>query len=175
MSYGVFPNPGPQGPPGPPGPAAGLVAYGSWSHSQTVAISTGIAPTVATYDTVDVPPVGMALVAGARITVPSAGVYEFTCSPQVHVSGGTGSVVTFWPRTGAGNVPNSASRVEVGNNHRFGLPFVTYLLTLAAGDYVEFCLHGVGDSPEIYAAPAQAGPPAIPANPSIIVTAKRLA
>lgn len=84
-------------------------------------------------------------------------------------------MVTFWPRTAAGNVPNSASRVEVGNNHRFSLPFVSYLIQLAAGAYVEFCLHGVGDSPEIYGQAAQAGPPAIPANPSIIVTVKRIA
>lgn len=178
MAYGVYPNPGPPGPvgpPGPPGPAGGLAAYGSWSHSVTIPISTNAAPTIADYDTANIAPVGLSLVAGTRITVASAGIYEFSCSPQVNVPGGAGSIVTFWPRTGAGNVPDSASTVEVGNNSRYALPFVTYLVQLSAGAYVEFCFHGVGDSPRLLAEPATAGPPSIPASPAIIVTAKRLA
>lgn len=170
---------GPEGPTGPTGPAGGLSAYGSWSSTVEQAISTGATATVATFDTEDVtPPVGVSLVDGTKFTVGSAGLYELTCSPQLHVGGGTGSVVTFWPRTGpAGptNVPNSASSAELGNNNRFSLPFVSYLIALGAGDYVEFLFHGVGDSPVLYRDLAQAGPPEIPAEPSIIVTVKKIA
>lgn len=176
MTYGVFPAPA--GPPGPPGPAGvDLLAYGSWSRSTTLAISTGIAATVADYDTATIAPVNMHLAAGTQITADVSGIYEFQVSPQANIPGGVGSVVTFWPRTGPvgpNNVPNSASTVELGNNHRFSLPFVSYVIPLFAGEWVEFLFHGVGDSPRLFAAPASAGPPSIPAEPAIIVTAKRI-
>ena len=152
-----------------------LLAYGSWSYvAGNIAISTNATTTVVSYDTADVTPLNMQLVGGTRITALLAGMYEFGCSPQVHIATAVGSDVTFWPRTGAGNVPNSASTVQLGNNTRFALPFVTYFIRLAVGEYVEFCFHGVGDSPELYRGLAQVGPPSIPLEPAIIVTAKRI-
>lgn len=177
MTTSAVSNTGPQGPPGPQGPAGGLSAFGSWSQANTVSISTNNSPTVATFSTADVTPVGVSLVANSQITVQATGLYEFTCSPQLHINSGNSSDITFWPRTGpAGpnNVPNSASTQQLGNTSRFALPFVNYFIQLNAGDYVEFCFHGVGDSPEMYGAPAQAGPPAIPAEPALIVTVKRI-
>lgn len=165
-----------------------LPAYGAWSNSTTIPINAlpNVNVTVITYDTQNIAPVGVSLtggLGGSRISVAVAGVYEFTISPQVSINIGKNSEVTFWPRKGSGmgaptNVPNSASTADVGNNTRFVLPFVAYTLSLAAGDYVEFVAHGSADNPYFLGVAAQnppADPVAIPAEPAVIVTVKRIA
>jgi len=111
-----------------------------------------------------------------RITVAQAGVYAFTLSPQILHTGGGTEIITFWMRQGGvGNVPNSASSFEMGNNNNRVLPFIEVILTMSAGQYVEWVFtasSGTNVTLEQY--PAVVGPPAIPAIPSVIAGVKRI-
>jgi len=111
-----------------------------------------------------------------RITVAQAGVYAFTLSPQILHTGGGTEIITFWMRqNGLGNVPNSASSFEMGNNNNRVLPFIEVILSMAAGQYVEWVFTAsTGTNVSLEQYPGVVGPPAIPANPSVIAGVKRL-
>jgi len=111
-----------------------------------------------------------------RITVAQAGVYAFTLSPQILHTGGGTEIITFWMRqNGLGNVPNSASSFEMGNNNNRVLPFIEVILSMAAGQYVEWVFTAsTGTNVSLEQYPGVVGPPVIPANPSVIAGVKRL-
>lgn len=110
-----------------------------------------------------------------RLTVASAGVYSFCVSPQVLHTGGGTETMMFWARVNGTNLPNSASSLEMGNNNNRTLPFVELVLTLTAGQYVEWVFYASnGTTLSLEQFPAVAGPPAIPAIPSVIATVKLL-
>ena len=110
-----------------------------------------------------------------RLTVASAGVYSFCVSPQILHTGGGAETMTFWARVNGTNLPNSASSLEMGNNNNRTLPFVELVLTLTAGQYVEWAFYASsGTNLSLEQFPAVAGPPAIPAIPSVIATVKLL-
>jgi hypothetical protein len=111
-----------------------------------------------------------------RLTVAQAGVYAFTLSPQILHTGGGTEIITFWMRqNGVGNVPNSASSFEMGNNNNRTLPFIEVILTMSAGHYVEWVFtSSTGTNVTLEQFPAVVGPPAIPAIPSVIAGVKRL-
>ncbi len=111
-----------------------------------------------------------------RITVSQAGVYAFTLSPQILHTGGGTEIITFWMRqSGVGNVPNSASSFEMGNNNNRVLPFIEVILSMSAGQYVEWAFTAsTGTNVSLEHFGAVVGPPAIPAIPSVIAGVKRL-
>ena len=108
-----------------------------------------------------------------RLTVVSTGVYACCISPQFYHTGGGTETITFWARVNGTDVPNSASSVEMGNNNNRNLPFVELILTLTAGQYVEWVFTASGGtSLNLEAFPLVVGPPAVPAIPSVIATVK---
>lgn len=116
---------------------------------------------------------GVSLVANTQITVAAAGVYEFSISLQLDkIQGGQNDIVTFWLRKNNNNVPDSASSIEMGNNNNRTLPFVPIILTMAAGDYVEWLISTNTTNNVNVQSIAAAGP--IPGIPGVIVSAKRL-
>jgi hypothetical protein len=54
------------------------------------------------------------------------------------------------------------------------LPFVPIILPLAANDYVEWVILSTNVNTSIEHFPAVAGPPAVPAIPSVIASIKRI-
>jgi len=152
-----------------------IAIYGSFSStsSQPINIAPN-GPTIATFDTVDSAN-GVQLVGAlpsTQVQVTQDGIYEFSVSPELHAPAGN-SDITFWPAVNGVPVPNSSSTNQLGNNHRFSLPFVSYILQLAAGQYVEFLFWGDAGTPQLFANATPAAPGS-PATPSIIVIAKRL-
>ena len=111
-----------------------------------------------------------------RLTVSQAGVYAFTLSPQILHTGGGTEIISFWMRkNGAGNVPRSTSSFEMGNNNNRVLPFIEVILSMSAGQYVEWVFTAsTGTNVTLEQYPGVVGPPAIPANPSVIAGVKRL-
>lgn len=107
-----------------------------------------------------------------RLTVTSAGVYEFSFSPQfLHTGGGT-VTITFWAVTNTGVVPRSASSLEMGNNNNRTLPFISLILPMAAGDWLNWIVLTNGTNTSLEQFPAVVGPPAIPDIPSVIAGVK---
>jgi hypothetical protein len=110
-----------------------------------------------------------------RLTVAQAGVYAFTLSPQILHTGGGGEIITFWLRKGGVNVPNTGSSLEMGNNNNRTLPFIEVILTMSAGQYVEWAFTATtGTNVSLEHFGAVVGPPAVPAIPSVIAGVKRL-
>jgi hypothetical protein len=107
-----------------------------------------------------------------RITVPQDGVYEFCCSPQLLHTGGGTVTVTFWARLDGVNIPRSASSLEMGNNNNRTLPYVSLILPMTAGQFLEWDFYAVGTNTSLETFPAVVGPPAVPQIPAIIVSAK---
>lgn len=148
-------------------------AYGQFSNTTDQNILT--TPTVVQFNTTDFS-AGVSVVALTQLTVAATGTYRFDISAQLAHTGGGTETITFWPRISGGNVPNSASSVEMGNNNNRTLPYVMTFLTLTAGQYVEWVfISTTGTDITLEAFPAVIGPPAIPAIPSVIATVTRIA
>jgi hypothetical protein len=156
------------------GPAF-AATYGAFSDSTDQPLTAGVASTVK-FDTVEL--AGGVTVANdglgrpTRLTVPVNGTYQFDISPQLQHTGGGKVTITFWLLLDGVAVPRSASSFEMGNNLNRSLPFISILLPMTAGQYVEwaFLSSGTNTSLEHFAA---AG--AVPAIPSVIANALRVA
>ena len=155
--------------------AAFASVYGSFSDDTDQPLTAGVATTVQ-FNTVE--EAGGVTVANdglgrpTRLTVPVTGVYQFDISPQVLHTGGGGIVLTFWALVDGVAVPRSASSLEMGNNNNRTLPFLSLILSLTAGQYVEwaFLSTGTNTSLEHFAAA-----PPIPDIPSVIANVLRIA
>lgn len=133
----------------------------------TTAIPSGSVLTL-TYDTVEASN-GMTLVSSSRITAATAGLYEVAVSPQMEITSGTTNNITLWLRKNGTNVAKSASEVTLGNNAQKLFPYVSLLINLNAGDYVEWCMTGSATNGQVVTIPASA---LAPVAPGLIVTAK---
>lgn len=116
---------------------------------------------------------GVSVVAGSQITVAQAGVYEFGISLQMLHTGGTPITVIFWLLKNGTRVPDSASSLEMGNNNNRTIPFVPIILSMNAGDQVEWAVRSSGNNTSVEHFNEDV-PNAIPAIPSVIASVKRL-
>lgn len=131
-------------------------------------------PTVITFDATTGAN-GVSLVSSTRLQVAASGVYEFSLSLQLLHLGGVNQTIIFWMRQNGVTVPDSASSIEMGNNNNRQLPFVPVILTLTAGQYVEWVIQTSGVNTRVEHFPATGVPPNdIPAIPSVIAGVKRL-
>jgi hypothetical protein len=155
----------------------GATDYGSFSDTTDQPLVAGT-PVAVKYNTVDLSS-GITLANNTlgqptRITVSSAGIYSFSISPQLQHTGGGAVTIIFWPRVNEVNVPNSASSFEMGNNNNRSLPFLDFLYSMNAGQYLEWIFTSSGTNTALEHFPAVVGPPAIPEIPSVIVNVKRV-
>lgn len=160
-------------------PAFALSAiYGSFSDTTDQPL-TANTPHVIKYDTTDgssgvTVEVDPLTLRPTQLKVAYDGVYEFSASLQFANSGGGTATILFWVRVDGVNLANSTSSIEMGNNNNRSLPFVPIVLTLTAGQYVEWVVMSSGSNTSVEHFPAVVGPPAVPAIPSIIASVKRL-
>jgi hypothetical protein len=136
---------------------------------------TGVSPpTVFTYNNT-VLETGISLTSGSRITVSKTGVYEAWYSVQLHrVTGGTNVNTYIWIRKNGIDIPETNGRIATNSNNSDTLPIVPYILSLNAGDYIEFVSQASGSDVQalsISTGDVEAGP----AIPSIIVGMKQVA
>jgi hypothetical protein len=159
------------------GTGSGTTLYGSFSDTTDQPLTAGV-PSTVKLNTTDlsngITVVNDALGNPTRITVPANGIYSFDISPQLLHTGGGTVIITFWARIDGTNVPNSSSSLEMGNNNNRTLPFLQLDLQLNAGQYLEWVFLSTGTNTSLEHFPAVVGPPAVPAIPSVIVTAKRI-
>lgn len=133
----------------------------------TTAIPSGTALTL-TYDTVEASN-GMTLVGGSQITAAVGGLYEVSFSPQLEITSGTTNDMTVWLQKNGANVAKSASVVTLGNNAQKLFPYISLLINLNAGDYVEWLMTASATNGQVVTIPAGA---LTPVAPALIVTAK---
>ena len=152
-------------------------AYGGFSDStdQTGSISAG---TVVTMNTVDVAD-GVTLVSGSRITVPNTGKYSLQFSIQFKNTNNAQDDATVWLRINGLDLPNSATQYTIPARKSAGIfgynvASLTFLLDLAANDYVEILWIPTATTVTIEHLPASVTP-AYPAIPSVIATISQVA
>jgi hypothetical protein len=146
-------------------------AYGAWSDAtdQTGSVSAG---TVITMDTVDVTD-GITLVDNSKMTVPSAGKYNLQFSFQFKNTNNTQEDTTIWLRVNGLDLANSATQYTIparksASIFGYGVASLTFLLDLAANDYVEMVWLPTSTSVTLEHLPASLSP-AYPAIPSVVV------
>jgi hypothetical protein len=163
------------GPIGPTGLAAsGSNIYGSFSSSITQTLkSPAGTETIITYNT-DEGSNGITHDISAnwsQIIVSKTGVYEVALSPEIDLSAGTNDYINFWLKLNGQNVPRTAGRVKVGNNGDVSFPYLCLIISLNAGDYLQFAFNSDDVHAELLAIAANTHP----AIPSVIVNIKQIA
>ena len=165
---------GPQGLQGDTGPSSsGTNVYGSFYDTTTQTVLGVNTATVLQYNTT-LYSQGISITGSppTRITVAEAGVYEIAYSIQFDQTGGSVHTATIWARINGSDVIDSASQIAINGQNGETLPFVSYIFTLSAGQYVEFVFSATDANVSATYFPAI--PPA-PAIPSIIIQAKKIA
>lgn len=81
----------------------------------------------------------------SRVTVLAPGLYKITAVLQYGKTGGVGGTATTWLRRNGVDIVGSASATYVTTTNREPSQTMTYVLELAAGDYVEV-MWGVTDT-----------------------------
>jgi hypothetical protein len=104
---------------------------------------------------------------GTQLTVASAGTYNVQFSAQMTKTDGGSDDINIWFKVNGVNVANSASNITLVGNNTPQLATVNFVLTMAAGDYVEIWWYSA-DANVILLAENAAAP--YPAIPSIIAT-----
>lgn len=152
-------------------------AYGGFSDStdQTGSISAG---TVVTFNTVDVAD-GVTMVGGSQITVPNTGKYSLQFSIQFKNTNNAQDDATVWLRINGLDLANSATQYTIPARKSAGVfgynvASLTFLLDLAANDYIEIVWIPTATTVTIEHLPASVSP-AYPAIPSIIATIVQVA
>ena len=149
------------------------VAYASYSDSSTQNL-TSSAVTYVKFNTVEaqqyISVQNDGLGNPTKIVVADSGVFSFTLSPQLIHGGGGSTIVDFWVEVNGAAAARTASRLKLPNNTET-LPYIEIVLTLAAGDAVQWAFYTTGTNVSIY---ATAAAPPIPAAPSAIASVKQI-
>jgi len=156
---------------------AGSVSYffapasGSFSSTQTQNL-TATVPLPLVYDTIDVPSVGLTCVTpSADILVANTGRYKVLASLQCNRTMGGVAQLDMWVALNGTAVPNSATKVEINQNQEVVMT-VEWFLDITAGQSVSVVAYSPSTGMQGLAVPAA---PPVPAIPSIITTALRIA
>lgn len=110
----------------------------------------------------------------SKVYAPVTGMYLVAVSALIDTTSATTALFDLWVKVNGQNLADSNTQISID---RAGIQFtlaVTFNLALAAGDYFELFYHANQTNVRILAVPAQTGPPAIPACPSIIVAVSKI-
>jgi hypothetical protein len=153
-STGFTGTTGPSGPSGPSGPTGftgptGPMGFGSnrvasYYNTSTFSITgPGFTGTTFAFNQTAVEVGGVTLVDSTKITVPTTGIYEAWYSLQSsYTGGGSTEFLYIWLRINGQDAEWTNGRIEVNSNNGDTLPIVPYILSLNAGDYIEFVAEG---------------------------------
>lgn len=150
--------------------------YGSFYSSvdQSVAANTPIA--MAAETTADADGVTMELNGSSKkteITFANAGTYNIQFSAQYYYTGGggAGQTVDVWFALNGTAIADSATKLVVPSNAPYVVAAWNFIVSLAAGDYIE--IYWITDNANIRLEHLPAASP-VPAIPSVIITAQQI-
>lgn len=114
------------------------------------------------------------LVGGSKITLADPGNYLLAFSAIGHCSSGSNKDLNIWLKKNGSNYDSSNTNATTSA----GIPIVmaaTFIVScITPGDYYEFWMAGETDKMQILYTNNTAGPPVVPAAPSIIVTINQI-
>lgn len=153
-------------------PASAVFGSYSLNAASTTIPVAPLAPLAVPFDTVEGES-GVSLAAGTKLTVSKTGVYSVSFSPEILHKGGTASDISMWLRlNGTAPVPRSNSNILLANNNDTMYTFITIVLRLTAGDFVEWMMQSSNAGPTtlVTIAGAGVGADARPAAPAAIAS-----
>lgn len=106
----------------------------------------------------------------SRVYIGETGVYNIQFSAQFDKSSGAGADIYIWLRVNGVDVPYSASHITIQGTSAELIAAWNFVVTLEADDYFELAWSSTDTNVILLAGAATAGPPAIPAIPSVILT-----
>ena len=115
---------------------------------------------------------GVSIVSGNRITFAYAGTYEIEFSIQFHNVDNQGSDVNVWFRKNGSDIADSNSRFTIpskSNNNGYLIAVTPYLVTVAAGDYVQIVWSAEDNTTTKIETLAAGTTPTVPRTPGVIV------
>jgi len=144
-------------------------AYGYFSDSTTQTNPVISLANTATFNTTEVAN-AVSMVAGSQITFATAGTYALSLTMQINKTDGGSDGISVWLSKNGVNIPNSnieVTLVDSGGNggYRAG----TFLVTVAAGDFIQVKWSSADIAMRFLATGTQLLPTR-PATPSIRVT-----
>jgi len=109
----------------------------------------------------------------SRMTFANAGTYNIQFSAQLHNlgGGGSGQTVNIWFRLNDNNIANSDTKMVVPSNAPYVVAAWNFIVSVAAGDYVEIVWFSDNSNIILEHENATANTPAIP---SVIMTAQQI-
>jgi hypothetical protein len=170
-SQGIQGIQGIQGLPGTPGTIAAY--WGSFYSEQTQANPVINTVNAMTFNgTPDAN--GVTIVDSSKIRVTNAGVYNLQFSAQIDKADSGTDGIDIWLAKNGNNVAWSNTRLWLIGNDAKQVAAWNFVITLAAGDYVQIYWSSADKDVRIYAEPASTGP-IRPAIPSVIATLTQVA
>jgi hypothetical protein len=141
--------------------------YGSFVRTTTQTNAGGASGNAVSYDTTSSAN-NFSIVSGSRITAAVAGTYQILASLQVQKTDGGTDDVNFWIKKNGVNEPNSAYNLTLQGSGAAQLGYINWVVTLAAGEYVELWWYSADANARLLTDPAVAPYPAVPASGFII-------
>jgi hypothetical protein len=105
---------------------------------------------------------GVSLVGGTKITMATAGTYNFSFSAQLTSSSASAKDAWFWPRVNGVDVSGSTIKYTTTSNSATVVVSRSALFAFDANDYLEICWAGSSLAMSLEAVPATAFAPATP-------------
>lgn len=155
-------------------------AYASFSDITDQTGSTTV-PAAVKFGTTEIAGAGVTMVTDGtnltRLTFAAAGTYMVAPNLQLYNSDTADHDVTIWLMLDGSNIARSATKVTVPKAGDGGSTFfqIVFYLTVTAGQYVQVMWLPENTAVTLDHTAAAAGPPAIPAIPSAIIVAERIA
>jgi hypothetical protein len=100
--------------------------------------------------------------------------YLIAVSAIIDITAPPAAYLDLWLKKNGVNCPNSNTQVQIASAAVQQTLAVAFVVDLAVGEYAELFYHGTTTNVRLLAIAAQAGPPVIPAAPSIVVSIARV-
>jgi hypothetical protein len=155
-------------------------AYAAFSDITDQTGSTTV-PAAVKFGTVEVAGAGITMVTDGtnltRLTFAAAGTYALTPNLQLTNTDGNDHDATIWFALNGTNIARSATRITVPKATDGGNAFfqISFYVTVTAGQYIQVMWLPENTAVTLDHTAAVTGPPAIPAVPSAIMSAERIA
>ena len=120
---------------------------------------------------------GVSVVSNSRITFATAGVYSIVASVQFNNNKNTDDHDAYlWYRKNGNDIANSNTTITVPKANDGGKAFVevSIIESLTANQYIEVITMVEDTDVDVHYVAASAGPPVVPAIPSVIFTTYRI-
>lgn len=118
---------------------------------------------------------GVSIQNTTQIKFSYGGVYNIQFSAQIQdTSSPSKQAIDIWFAKNGSPLSDSDTKVNIDNQNSYLVASWNYMIKLNAGDYIEIYWYSADSGIILSYSPATVGPPAIPAIPSVIVTAQQV-